>query len=380
MLRFAPLAALMLSWPLAPSWAQPRDMTPMIETCTVDTAKPATIAQLHTDPELRFKCVSIEGALYGQMVHINRRAIVEPVEPSDGYGMSEEEAVALRAASPPATRVRLQRSSMPGAERPRRARVVGVVNDCSAIYREANAYHERLNAERTDGRVAITFLSGTCHYHGEVYVHPVAVTYLDFEPLLRFTSAEVEPDKTGLVPITEKDAAEGLDLAVGAALIRAIDERDEGAYHMLRSAVDRPSDFTITENLAVEATTPSPGTYFNEDEEWAAALGVAESANAVDYGLRQLFHLRSAIEHQKEYPEDPDDLEVVACWCKTRDCEGKWPVFYGDADAHRSRPYMCVILETVDVSGREKRVTTGRLLDSDLGFAEPEWDGDGNPS
>lgn len=376
MVRTVLFASLALATVPAGAQEPPRDISPDLETCSEQSARPVTIEQLHGDPALRFECVSVEGILDGNSIVADRRALVFSVPPFDEDEYEEDEREHARAQAGIPNRIRLQRSGMPRGDGPMRARIVGVANDCAAIYREANAYNDRINAERTDGSISITFLSGTCHYHSEVYIHPVAATFLELEPQIRFTSAEVSPDEAGLVAIEESQVPGTIDLAIGAALVRAIAEGDANAFHMLMSPSGRSNDFAVRGNFTV-AGTYVQGIWSGRDpQEWADALEAKYSARQIDLDAadrRRLFLDRSSVEYARAYPEDGIEPEVISCWCKTADCEGKWPVFTSDADARHQRPYLCVTLEGDARTGLDQRVTYARIHTIDYGFAEPDW-------
>ena len=86
------------------------------------------------------------------------------------------------------------------------------------------------------------------------------------------------------------------------------------------------------------------------------------------------------LDYEAGFPNQKDPREVIVCWCKSADCTGKWPVFSADADALPDRPYLCVMLEQAQIYEREGWTTMATFRGAQYGFAEPDWDGDGNPS
>jgi hypothetical protein len=62
----------------------------------------------------------------------------------------------------------------------------------------------------------------------------------------------------------------------------------------------------------------------------------------------------------------------LVCWCRTADCEGRWPVLSRDADNNPARPYLCA--ETNDyVIFRGPNTIQARITEQSEGFAEPAW-------
>ncbi len=367
----------------------------IFESCSIETAKPVTIAQLHSDPELRFQCVSVEGVLNGLRLHHDRLAVVAPIEPFDPDDFEDKDKEAVHAAAPSPNRVMLAHGSMPEAEGPVRARVVGVVNNCSRMYDEAEEYYRR--QEEETGESVIWWLTGTCHSHSEVFVDPVAVTFLELKPLTRFTETDVAVEQSDLVEFEESELPDGLELGYAEMLIEALANRDRALFHIATEPQFRPADFELEENsqLGAQLIGKAGGSGFElrlagesfnlgrfESEKWFEAVEESSNARRVPLAVqppRKLYFLQDTLDYELEYPDDRYPREVIACWCKSADCSGKWPVFETDADALFDRPYYCVMLEQTRIQGREGWFTYATLRDAEYGFAEPDWDDDGQP-
>jgi hypothetical protein len=63
---------------------------------------------------------------------------------------------------------------------------------------------------------------------------------------------------------------------------------------------------------------------------------------------------------------------LLACWCKTVDCEGRWPVVRNDADNVPERPQICVATAEYTIF-RGDTVMQAELETVPGGFAEPSW-------
>ncbi|WP_284126366.1 hypothetical protein [Parerythrobacter aestuarii] len=379
MIRVAQLLIVMLIFALSPLRAQ-ADEAEAPPACTVDTAVPATIAQLRTDEGWRFKCVVVEGILDGNTLHASREAM---------FGLD-------RPRSPETSYISLQRSPIPKASTPLRARVVGIADNCGKVQAEADEQTKRKNAE-SEGLLYITFIGGTCHYHSLPYIDPVAVTFLSFNGIERYTTDEVSADKTDLLELSPGDLATGIDLRLAQWLVAAIIEGNEAAFHAITNPENRP------EAMAFDSTAPFVGLSIEPGEDgdpprivagefskelfrrsldqWAKARELSswlETPLPLDHMPRKLFTLRDWESPGGEVISGPVDIaEVRACWCKKGDCSGKWPAFFGDADMVRDRPYFCIDLGMWTVFKRTELEPYAGLTESEYGMAEPVWPEEG---
>lgn len=336
------IAAALAALPIAAAVSAEDRATP----CTIDNAEPATIAELHANPDLRFKCVSVEGILRGNTLFVDRDALALPVEPTT---KSDQEDSDVQEEIP--NRIKLERSRMPRGNGAMRVRVIGVANHCGSIYSEAR---ERRDEE---GRPVIVFLGGTCHYHSEAYVAPTALVFLNFDPVAPFTREELDTQPLSgaalrLVEVSPDDVPDKFDLRVGPAMLRAIAERDESAFHLLRSFSQRPGDFVVMDDLSVVGEWRGARSPWRDDQNWANALHARRSVQSIDYASdpQKLFTLPASGDHEAGL--------VIACWCKTDDCSDKWPALLDEAGAEGRQPYFCLWLQSERSGGRQQTYAT----------------------
>jgi hypothetical protein len=72
----------------------------------------------------------------------------------------------------------------------------------------------------------------------------------------------------------------------------------------------------------------------------------------------RLYVQRVEAERLRQRGEEPDLANGMACFCRTTDCTGRWPIGSNDMDNWQTRPYACVRMWRQDWPGGKLIVDT----------------------
>jgi hypothetical protein len=236
--------------------------------------------------------------------------------------------------------------------------VLGRLGSCA----DANDSVRQWNDEHPgDG---IMMVSGYCHTSLANYIDPVSIGPLHGEPVFRLTEAEVPAERRQLVDAPPSLAGRAANEAVARALAAAIASADEAAF--LRY-VHPETQYELDQLHGAR-----PARWLRED----LATAHAEFLAAIRSSLRTLGALEGRQERILVAPSALADLGedpgYMICWCRERDCTGRWPVDPRDADNDPSRPYACVKTSRYLVADEGEKLRATADFPSG-GFAEPAW-------
>lgn len=280
--------------------------------CDAATARAATFAEA-TAEAATGDCVSIEGVAVG-------RLLLE-----DGRSRYRRES---RENDPSSTGAVLGFYAPQAFDQPTRVRVVGRIGNCEAMQREAEAAN-RVRA--TDGEIAITMLTGYCHYFRGQVIRAATVEVTGPAPLVRLTAASAGPDLGNLAPLAPGDLRSRMEAAAGAFLgaVRA-GERDllvtmhGGGVEGRRSQRDVESSVALILDAADSPFVPLR----NRSGEIALELFGWKEPLWADADWRQQAARRG-------------DADAIACFSASPDADRLWPIDSKDADNIPERPYAC---------------------------------------
>lgn len=348
MIRRVLLAAVLLA---LTGWQGSAWAADSAKNCSPRTAVATTIVAIQADyPAWSGRCVSLQGVDAGEKLFADRKFLLE--EPGL-YSENALHSIVLYA-------MRKSASGHP----PRWVEVTGVVGSCADHYAAVAA----MQAEYPD---EIIMVSGYCHTSMATYVKPVAISRLSSRRVVRLTEAEVPVERRALVVVPPGFPGAADHAAAARALAAAMATGDRAAYlRLTRPDVQHELD-------RQEAEVPD---WVGRKRREASAEFVRKAelrrdfavAYPFDEGQERLFAFRRdmlAVDAELEQSLPT----MISCWCRTRDCTGRWPVAAFDADNDPARPYLCV--ETHDYS---LGPWDGRTIQADVpfrrkGFAEPAW-------
>jgi len=305
--------------------------------CTPAKARATTIEAIQNHYESwRGACVRVSGIAWRAKLLADREALLDL---RDSYDDVQKRSLHLYGVS------RLRRA------RPVQVEVTGTVGSCA----DHHAATEALQA-REPGAIIMT--SGYCHTSMETYIRPVSTRMLSRAPIPRLREAEVPPERRGLViaPVDLPRYAEQVEAA--RSLIEAVARGDEKRFVKLDSVeIAGPGEDGVKERNAESRAR------FR-----AASRSRDQFAALLQAGAPRVFVARDELEAGRA--ESRSSSPLLVCWCKTADCEGRWPVTRDDADNAPERPQICVATNEYTVF-RGAPVIQAEFETVPGGFAEP---------
>ncbi|HEX8644565.1 MAG TPA: hypothetical protein VF702_11705 [Allosphingosinicella sp.] len=275
--------------------------------CTFDTAVPADVRQMAEEPARWLdRCVRIEGYVSYNRFYADVAGYYSYVA-SDYADRRNDGWLGLYP---------WRRYGFRGPMR--RGSVVGIVHDCETD-------QERAEAETPGGFIMMT---GFCHYRYGLVLRPAIfrpgapadfVRQVGDEARLRFGDLQTESE-VGPAPPEVRGLA--------ARFVAAVAARDEQALNQLVSfsnEVGRPLD---RRRLAARR-----------------AFLIGDGGSPLSVLRPGSTSLQSAFFRTRR-PQDAASESPSygwhACYCRTADCTGLWPISDADATADPTRPYLCI--------------------------------------
>jgi hypothetical protein len=282
----------------------PSEETP--ETCTARNSQRATVAQIATDSDAyEGECVAVDATMHYTSLFDNVDGVY--VEPPDSTNPSSS-----------GLRIGLDNISRHSSDRYRGVSVVGRVQDCETV---RNCVHS------SAGENEIVMISGYCHYYDGAYlwVHD-----------LKFRRAPAFVRHMG-----DKERDDYGDLAIAPPnwLNRAKVEAlaDEFLQALRTGDGDKLADLHFR-NVGLEW----------EDDEAAMLKFLLKDRRSPFSAIRTartppqriILVEKSLLEEQSS-----DEYTATVCFCREKDCTGRWPIATFDADNISARPYACTRVE-----------------------------------
>lgn len=313
--------------------------------CELETARPATIEQIADGYEsFAGDCVKLTGIAWGAYLFSGREALLESV---GGYGEGARHSIVLL----PDRREDLLKA-------PQWAQVVGRVGSCSAQNAAVSDYQNQHPDQ-------IVMVAGYCHTSLETYLDNFRIELLDRPVPLRLTESEVSAENRLIVEAPENapNLASYRDAAF--KFITALRRNDKITFRNLAAP-----------DLALEKTDPERGEAWYKRRAGEMDARFAQSRAALPKLSRASLRAPKTFVRSDELAEWRKDKVVpghyITCWCRSADCQGKWPVAPQDADNMPQRPYYCVATNDFEVFRKGSRLQAQSPLNQS-GFAEPDW-------
>ena len=231
-----------------------------------------------------------------------------------------------------------------------RIEVTGTVDSCE---RRSAAARAQEKADLARGKVSLFMLSGYCHFNGGAVVNAVSWSFDSTQRYERL-SGEAARENYGNLVEMESGWPFAADLrSTSAAFLAALRAGN-------RSKLMELHDFT------------NPGQEFNR-KVMRLLLDRTDSPfvqiRANPTPQEKIFVDAYEVEQWREGKRSKLPFGL-ACYCRTKDCKGRWPISRNDADNWITRPYACVGIRKEDWPGGklivDLPVGNGRWL------AEPE--------
>lgn len=309
--------------------------------CTGATATTVEAVRRHYD-DWAGRCVRIEGLAFDGRLWSDRRALLEP---SSMWGEETHRSIPIDG----------QRNS----REPRRVEITGRIGSCATANASARAEAARSGE--------IVMILGRCHTSLEPYIAPAAIRVTSRAPVARLVEAEVPAGERALVPAPATLARRDRHAAAARAMAAALANGDATAFR-------RYAQPEVQAGLDESAGRARP--------EW-----VDRRMRESDRDFRRLTSVRRAfaragplknrqaillVDRENLGADADDGAAFTACWCRTADCAGRWPVTAFDADNHPSRPYLCVATSDWLLGPEQATVVQVEIPAERAGLAEPE--------
>lgn len=276
--------------------------------CSVRNSEHATVEQIATDPgRYQGHCVAVDGTMQGSSLFGSVDGVY--VQPTDVLDPSSS-----------GLRLGLDHIKDHYSDRYRGVSIVGRVQDCETV---RNCVYSSL------GENEIVMISGYCHTHDGAYLW---VTDLRFR---RSATFKRQTDSDG------RDDYGDLTVAPDNWLnLKNITTLANDFLQALRAGdADKLADIHFR-NVGLE---------WDDDE--AAMLKFllkdrrspfSDIRTAATRPQQIILVDRSSLEEE----QSTDEYSATVCFCRDKDCTGKWPIASFDADNLPARPYACTRIES----------------------------------
>lgn len=303
--------------------------------CTPETSIRTTVADIGRNSE-RFmgKCVTVAGPFGGVSVYgsVEDIYLSSQFGPDGNYNRTAGRNGRLGLYSPDNALLRLK------PVRTRRIEVTGTVDSCE---RRSDAARAQEKADLAQGKISLISLSGYCHFRRGAIVSAVDWS---FDPPQRYERLTGEHAREVYGNIVEMDDdwpfARELH-ETSAAFLAAFRAGDRDRLMALHDFTD-PKHVSNARVMTLLLDQPdSPFAQIRSNPAPQTQFFVSRyEAGQVEAGKR------------------PKLASGIACYCRTKDCTGRWPISRNDADNLPERPYACTWIRKEDWPGGKVIVET----------------------
>ena len=276
--------------------------------CTIETSTPASVVEIAGDPD-RFldRCVTVSGAVAGISIYSGREGMYLAHRFGSDGNYSEEGR---------RHRIGIDRQDIRDLRMayPQQATVTGRVDSCERRYK------------RIADAGGIAFLAGYCHYHSgpTIVVDSYSITEKRHERLIG-EAARADFGDLAFMP-SDWPARAGSE-AVVADFLAAVRRGDRARLAELHDFTDTDNEHRRGVLYALLQDAESPFTALRQGEAPQSTLFVSMAEDGTLFGREGTA---------------PGGL---ACFCRTEDCTGLWPIALNDANNARDRPFVCTHLQ-----------------------------------
>ena len=278
--------------------------------CSAQNSERVTIPQISADPKkYEGHCVAVDGVMQWASLFENADGLY--LQPRDTLNPASN-----------GLRIGLDNVSRHFSERYRHVSILGRVQDCETV-------RSCVQASAADGELVM--VSGYCHYFDGPYVF-VHGLELRRGPAFERRMGGYGRDGYGdLEPAPEDWPHRTTVDALASEFLRALRSNDRerlAGLHFRDVGLDWKEDETALLHFLLSA----------RDSPFANIRTSQTSPQQVVLIERQ--RLRQSQEDSATGNE-PSDYTATVCFCRERNCSGRWPIATFDADNIAARPYAC---------------------------------------
>jgi hypothetical protein len=280
------------------------------------------------------KCVTVAGpfggvSVYGSVIDMYRTS---QFGPDGNFIRTAERSGRLGLYSPDNMLLAVKPGRMPRIE------VTGTVDSCE---RRSDAARAQEKADLARGKVSIILLSGYCHFHRGAVIEAVNWSFDPPRHYERLTG-ETARETYGNIVEMDDDWPFARELHVtSAAFLAALRAGDRDRLMALHDFTDPKHEY---HSRVMTLLLDRPDSPF-----------LQVRANAAPQ--TQIFVDRYEAD-QLAAGKRPKFAWGTACYCRTKDCTGRWPISRNDADNLPDRPYACTTIRKEDWPGGKVIVDT----------------------
>lgn len=294
------LATLFLACITAVGWSADK-----VVTCTAKNSEVATVPQIAKHPEnYSSRCVAVRGVMRWDSLFESVDGVY--LRPTDMLNPSSS-----------GFRLGLDHVRRYLDERYRHVSIIGRVQDCEEI---------RDWVHSTAGENEVVMVSGYCHHHNGAYLWVNELRFRTGPPFYRQMGRYERVDYGDLKPAPETWPYRAVVQAQADKFLTALRTQDRHALSRMHYNIDdKDLKYLLSDRRSPFASIRSATEPPQQIILVYKAMADEEAVASAD-------------------PDGEDDYGTTICFCREKDCTGRWPIAMLDADNLPSRPYACTEL------------------------------------
>jgi hypothetical protein len=299
--------------------------------CSSRNSERATVAQIAANASAyQGRCVAVDATMRGRSLFDSVDGVY--LQPTDSLNPSSS-----------GLRIGLDNISRRNVEGYRSVSILGRVQDCETI---RNCVYASL-AENE-----VVMISGYCHSHNGAYLWVHDLRFRRGQAFERRMGSYARSDYGDLVAAPDDWPFRTKVAALASEFLQALrtSDRDKLAnIHFRNVGLEREDDEAeLLQFLLKDRQSPF------------------RTIRTATTSPQQIFLLERS---RLESPES-EDFGAVVCFCREKDCTGRWPIARFDADNVPTRPYACTQIEPYAFNSRDVPHFSTQFGKS--GLVEPE--------
>ena len=273
--------------------------------CSARNSERATVAQIAANPDAyEGRCVAVDGTMQGSSIF----------ESVDGVYLQPPDSL-----NPASSGLRIGLDNSHYSEGYRGVSILGRVQDCETV---------RNCAQASAGENEIVMISGYCHTFNGPYLWVHDLRYRRGQPFYRRMGSDARSNYGNLVAAPDQWWYRAKIASLASEFLLALQTNDR----------NKLADIHFR-NVGED----------DEDEEAAMLRFLLKDRQSPFFKIRtattppQQIILVERWELKEE--ESEEEYFATVCYCREKDCTGRWPIATFDADNLRTRPYACTQIE-----------------------------------